>query len=131
MSLQDPIADMLTRIRNAQARTKRDVSMPSSKQKTAIAQILKEEGYISDFNVSEDGVKKTLMITLKYYEGKPVIELLQRVSRPSLRRYRGSDDIMKVKGGLGTAIVSTSKGLMTDKTARAQGVGGEILCIVA
>jgi len=131
MSLQDPIADMLTRIRNGHARSKLSVSMPSSKQKVAIAEILKEEGYITGFGVEADGPKKTLKVDLKYYEGKPVIELLQRVSRPSLRKYKKSEDILKVKSGLGTAIVSTSKGLMTDKTTRAQGIGGEVLCIVA
>jgi small subunit ribosomal protein S8 len=131
MSLQDPISDMLTRIRNGQARAKVSVSMPSSKQKVAIAQILKDEGYISSFNVAEEGPKKSLTIDLKYYEGKPVIELLKRVSRPSLRLYKKTDDIAKVKAGLGTAIISTSKGLMTDRTARTQGVGGEIICIIA
>lgn len=131
MSLQDPIADMLTRIRNGHARSRRSVSMPSSTQKVAIADLLKEEGYIVGFDVQQDGAKKTLTIELKYYEGKPVIELLQRISRPSLRRYKKTGDIAKVKNGLGTAIISTSKGLMTDKTARAQGIGGEIVCIVA
>jgi small subunit ribosomal protein S8 len=131
MSLQDPIADMLTRIRNGHARSRRNVVMPSSKQKVAIAEILKEEGYITGFAVQADGPKKTLDIELKYYEGKPVIEMLQRVSRPSLRKYKKSGDILKVKSGLGTAIVSTSKGLMTDKTAREQGIGGEVLCIIA
>lgn len=131
MSLQDPIADMLTRIRNGHARSRRNVVMPSSKQKVAIAEILKEEGYITGFAVQTDGSKKTLDIELKYYEGKPVIEMIQRVSRPSLRKYKKSGDILKVKSGLGTAIVSTSKGLMTDKTAREQGIGGEVLCIIA
>lgn len=131
MSLQDPIADMLTRIRNGHARSRRNVVMPSSKQKVAIAEILKEEGYITGFAIQADGPKKTLDIELKYYEGKPVIEMLQRVSRPSLRKYKKSGDILKVQSGLGTAIVSTSKGLMTDKTAREQGIGGEVLCIIA
>jgi small subunit ribosomal protein S8 len=131
MSLQDPIADMLTRIRNGHARSRTNVVMPSSKQKVAIAEILKEEGYIAGFAVQADGPKKTLDIELKYYEGKPVIEMIQRVSRPSLRKYKKSGDILKVKSGLGTAIVSTSKGLMTDKTAREQGIGGEVLCIIA
>ena len=131
MSLQDPIADMLTRIRNGHARSRRNVVMPSSKQKVAIAEILKEEGYITGFAVQADGPKKTLDIELKYYEGKPVIEMIQRVSRPSLRKYKKSGDILKIKSGLGTAIVSTSKGLMTDKTAREQGIGGEVLCIIA
>lgn len=131
MSLQDPIADMLTRIRNGHARLRLNVSMPSSKQKVAIAQIMKEEGYIVGFDVQEDGPKRTLKVELKYYEGKPVIELLQRVSRPSLRKYKKNGEVAKVKNGLGTAIVSTSKGLMTDKTAREQGIGGEVLCIIA
>lgn len=131
MSLQDPIADMLTRIRNGHSRSRRNVTMPSSKQKVAIAEILKQEGYITGFDVHQEGPKKTLNIELKYYEGKPVIEMLQRVSRPSLRQYKKSGAIAKVKSGLGTAIVSTSKGLMTDKTARAQGIGGEVLCIIA
>jgi small subunit ribosomal protein S8 len=131
MSLQDPIADMLTRIRNGQARSMAHVSIPCSRQKLAIAKIMQEEGYITGFDVTEDGVKKTLIIELKYYEGKPVIELLKRVSLPSLRKYSRSDEIMTVKDGLGIAIISTSKGLMTDKSARAQGVGGEVLCIVA
>lgn len=131
MSLQDPMADMLTRIRNGQARNKISVSMPSSKLKAAVAGILKDEGYISSFNVSEEGVKKTLSIELKYFNGKPVIETLQRVSLPSLRRYRSKNDLPKVLGGLGTAIISTSKGVMTDKAAAKHGIGGEVLCIVA
>jgi len=131
MSLQDPISDMLTCIRNAQARSKREVSMPSSKLKVAIAEILKSEGYINGFNTTMSGPKTTLIIELKYFEGKPVIELLQRVSRPSLRKYRGTNDIDKVMDGLGVVIISTSKGLMTDKNARDQGIGGEIMCIVA
>ena len=131
MSLQDPISDMLTRIKNGQARFKREVRMPSSKLKVAITGILKDEGYISDFKVSEDGSKSTLMIELKYFEGKPVIETLQRVSRPGLKKYRSKDNLPKVLAGLGTAIVSTPKGVMTDASARSQGVGGEILCIVA
>ena len=131
MSLQDPIADMLTRIRNGQYRTMSHVTMPSSNQKLAIAKILEEEGYITGFNVNEEGAKKSLTIELKYYEGKPVIELLKRISHPGLRKYSKSDDILKVKGGLGIAIISTSKGVMTDKTARSQGIGGEVLCIIA
>ncbi|MGY8813283.1 MAG: 30S ribosomal protein S8 [Gammaproteobacteria bacterium] len=131
MSLQDPIADMLTRIRNAQARTMRQVSMPSSKQKVNLALIMQDEGYIVGFNVAENGPKKTLTIELKYYEGKPVIELIKRISLPSLRKYRRSNEIEKVKNGLGIAIISTSKGLMTDKSARAQGIGGEVLCVIA
>lgn len=122
---------MLTRIRNAQARAKREVNIPSSKLKTGIAGILKEEGYITDFRLSEEGNKTTLTIELKYFEGKPVIEMLRRVSRPSLRRYSGKDNLPKVMNGLGTAIISTNKGVMTDRTARAQGVGGEVLCIVS
>ena len=131
MSLQDPIADMLTRIRNAQARSKKEVNIPSSKVKAAIAGILKEEGYITDFRLSEEGNKTILTIELKYFEGKPVIEMLRRASRPSLRRYSGKDDLPKVMNGLGTAIISTNKGVMTDRTARAQGVGGEVLCFVS
>ena len=131
MSLQDPISDMLTRIRNGQARFKRVVSMPSSKVKHAIAGILKEEGYITDYRVSEEDNKKTLLIELKYFEGKPVIETLRRVSRPGLKNYRSKSDLPAVLGGLGTAIISTPKGLMTDKSAREQGVGGEVICIVS
>jgi small subunit ribosomal protein S8 len=130
MSMSDPIADMLTRIRNAQAANKMSVSMPSSKRKMAIAQVLKDEGYISDFSVSGDS-KPVLEIALKYYQGSPVISLLQRVSRPGLRQYRGTDDLPKVQGGLGVVIVSTSKGLMTDRAARAAGHGGEVICYVA
>ena len=131
MSLQDPISDMLTHIRNGQARNKRDVTMPSSKLKVAVAGILKEEGYITDFRVTEDGVKKSLIVELKYFEGKPVIETLDRVSRPSLRRYRPKNDLPTILNGLGIAIISTPRGVMTDKSARQQGVGGEVLCVVA
>jgi small subunit ribosomal protein S8 len=132
MSLQDPIADMLTRICNGQSRLNREVSMPASRLKVAVSTILKEEGYINDFKVMDDGgSKKTLAIELKYFEGKPVIETLKRYSRPGLRRYRPTTDMPKVLGGLGIAIVSTSKGVMTDRSARAQGLGGEVLCIVA
>ena len=131
MSLQDPISDMLTRIRNGQARLKRVVSMPSSKLKYAIAGILKDEGYISDCRVDEETNKKILIIELKYFEGKPVIETLLRVSRPGLKKYRSKSDLPEVLGGLGTAIISTSKGVMTDKSAREQGVGGEVICIVS
>ena len=131
MSLQDPISDMLTCIRNAQVRSKQTVRMPSSKIKVAIAEILENEGYINGFNTSTSGSKTSLTVELKYFEGKFVIELLQRVSRPSLRKYRGKNDIDKVMNGLGIVILSTSKGLMTDKIAREQGIGGEILCIVA
>ena len=122
---------MLTRIRNGQQRFKLEVAMPSSKLKVAVAKILKEEGYIEDFSVEEDGAKPRLTIKLKYFEGKPVIELLRRVSSPGLRRYSAKDQLPRVRGGLGTAIITTSKGVMTDKAAREQGVGGEIICIVA
>ncbi len=130
MSMTDPIADMLTRIRNALAAGKVDVSMPQSKQKQAIAQVLKDEGYIADFAASEQDGKPTLTVTLKYYEGKPVIEKIKRVSRPGLRIYKGKDQLPKVMGGLGVAIVSTSAGLMTDRAARKAGHGGEVLCYV-
>ena len=131
MSMQDPISDMLTRIRNAQRADKVSVSMPSSKLKTAIANVLKDEGYIEDFKVEANDGKPTLEIQLKYYAGRPVIERLDRVSRPGLRIYKGSNDIPKVMNGLGVAIVSTSKGVMTDRKARAAGIGGEVLCYVA
>lgn len=131
MSMSDPIADMLTRIRNAQAADKVSVSMPSSKLKVAIAQVLKDEGYIDDFAVRAHEAKPALELGLKYYAGRPVIERIERVSRPGLRVYKGSADIPKVLNGLGVAIVSTSRGVMTDKKARAAGVGGEVLCIVA
>ncbi len=131
MSMSDPISDMLTRIRNAQQAEKATVSMPSSKLKVAIAKVLKDEGYVDGFNVVSDAGKATLEIGLKYYADRPVIEKIQRVSRPGLRVYKGSDDIPQVMNGLGIAIVSTSKGLMTDRKARANGIGGEVLCIVA
>lgn len=131
MSMSDPISDMLTRIRNAQMAEKVTVSMPSSKIKVAIAQVLQEEGYVDGFNVGGTDVKPTLEIGLKYYANRPVIEMIQRVSRPGLRVYKGSEDIPKVMNGLGIAIVSTSKGLMTDRKARANGFGGEVLCVVA
>jgi small subunit ribosomal protein S8 len=131
MSMTEPIADMIDRIRNAAAVGKPTVSMPSSKIKVAIAGVLKDEGYIADSRVTQDGAKAQLEIVLKYYEGKPVIEKLQRVSRSGLRQYRGKDAIPKVLGGLGVAIISTSKGIMTDVQARQQGVGGEVLCFVA
>jgi small subunit ribosomal protein S8 len=130
MSMTDPIADMLTRIRNALAAGKTDVSMPLSKQKQAIAQVLKDEGYISDFSAIEQDSKPSLNVTLKYYEGKPVIEKIKRVSRPGLRIYKGKDQLPRVMGGLGVAIVSTSAGLMTDRAARKAGYGGEVLCYV-
>ena len=131
MSMTDPISDMLTRIRNAQMVQRTVVSMPSSKLKVAIAQVLKEEGYVEDFAVRPNAGKPELDISLKYYAGAPVIEKIERVSRPGLRIYRGRDDIPKVMNGLGVAIVSTSRGVMTDRKARATGVGGEVLCIVA
>lgn len=131
MSMSDPISDMLTRIRNAQMAEKINVKMPSSKLKVAIAKVLQDEGYIDGYNVSSIGSKPTLEINLKYYAGRPVIERIQRVSRPGLRMYKGCDDIPKVMNGLGIAIVSTSKGLMTDRKARANGIGGEVLCMVA
>lgn len=131
MSMSDPIADMLTRIRNAQSVEKTGVVMPASKVKSAIAQVLKDEGYIDDFAVRENGGKPELHISLKYYAGRPVIEKIERVSRPGLRIYKGSQEIPKVMNGLGIAIVSTSHGVMTDRKARANGVGGEVLCIVA
>ncbi len=129
MSMQDPIADMLTRIRNAQMVGKKDVSMPSSNVKASIAKVLAEEGYVSSYGVDGD-VKKELTIELKYFKGKPVIAELDRASRPGLRYYAGRDDMPKVRGGLGVAIVSTSKGVMTDRAARAAGIGGEVLCTV-
>ena len=131
MSMSDPIADMLTRIRNSLQRNKFEVTMPSSKLKVAIANIMKEEGYISGFSVQEENKKATLTIELKYFEGKPVIESLGRVSRPSLRSYKSADDLPKIMGGLGVAIISTAKGVMTDKSAREQGIGGEVLCYVS
>jgi small subunit ribosomal protein S8 len=131
MSMSDPIADMLTRIRNAQSVEKAVVTMPSSKLKVAIAQVLKDEGYIDGFSVRADGTKSELDITLKYYAGRPVIERIERVSRPGLRIYKGRDAIPQVMNGLGVAIVTTPKGVMTDRKARASGVGGEVLCYVA
>ena len=132
MSMSDPISDMLTRIRNAQLAEKATVAMPSSKLKVAIAEVLRDEGYVDGFSVTKgEGGKDTLEIGLKYYSGSPVIEKIQRVSRPGLRIYKGSNDIPKVMNGLGIAIVSTSKGLMTDRKARANGIGGEVLCVVA
>ena len=130
MSMQDPIGDMLTRIRNAQARAKRDVAMPASKRKSAIAEVLKKEGYIVDYKVEGEGAAKQLRIELKYFRGKPVIERVWRVSRPGLRIYKTKDQLPSIIGGLGVAIVSTSKGLMSDRDARAQGIGGEIICSV-
>jgi small subunit ribosomal protein S8 len=131
MSMTDPVADMLTRIRNAQACGKTTVTMPSSKLKGAIAQVLKDEGYIEGFVVKPNEGKPEIEIALRYYAGQPVIEKIERVSRPGLRVYRGAQDIPKVMNGLGVAIVSTPKGVMTDRKARATGIGGEVLCIVA
>ena len=131
MSMSDPIADMLTRIRNGQQRGKITIVMPSSKQKLALAQLLKDEGYIADATVESNGPKSELFIKLKYFRGKPVIEFLKRVSRPGLRIYRAHDALPKVWGGLGVAIVSTSKGMMTDRAARQAGHGGEIIAYVA
>ena len=131
MSMTDPIADMLTRIRNAQMAEKSAVIMPASKLKVAIAKVLKDEGYIDDFAVREGSSKSELDIALKYYAGRPVIERIERVSRPGLRVYKGKDDLPRVLNGLGVAIVSTPKGVMTDRRARASNVGGEVLCIVA
>ena len=130
MSMQDPIADILTRIRNASMAAKAEVSMPSSKIKSEIAEVLKKEGYIADCRVEGDGPKKTLLISLKYFQEKPVIEGIQRVSKPSCRIYCGVKDIPKVRNGLGTVVVSTPQGLMSDREARKQNVGGEILCYV-
>ncbi|MFO6368975.1 30S ribosomal protein S8 [Pseudomonas aeruginosa] len=127
MSMQDPLADMLTRIRNAQMAEKTVVSMPSSKLKAAVAKVLKDEGYIADFQISSE-VKPQLSIELKYFEGKPVIEEVKRISRPGLRQYKSVEQLPKVRGGLGVSIVSTNKGVMTDRAARAAGVGGEVLC---
>ena len=131
MSMSDPIADMLTRIRNAQLVEKASVAMPSSKLKVAIAQVLKDEGYIDDFAIKGEAAKAELEIALKYYAGRPVIERIERVSRPGLRVYKGRNDIPHVMNGLGVAIVTTPKGVMTDRKARATGIGGEVLCYVA
>lgn len=131
MSMSDPIADMLTRVRNAQMVNKTSVSMPSSKLKAAIAAVLKDEGYIEDFRIVGEKAKPELEVTLKYYAGQPVIERIDRVSRPGLRIYKGSTNIPQVMNGLGVAIVSTSRGVMTDRKARAAGVGGGVLCYVA
>ncbi len=131
MSMSDPIADMLTRIRNAQIIDKAAVTMPSSKLKAAIAQVLKDEGYIDGFAIKNDGGKAELEIALKYYAGRPVIERIERVSRPGLRIYRGRQALPSVMNGLGVAIVTTPKGVMTDRKARATGIGGEVLCYVA
>jgi len=129
MSMQDTLADMCTRIRNAQMATKETVTMPSSKLKVEVARVLKQEGYITDATVTE-GAKPELTVTLKYFEGKPVIEHLQRMSKPSLRIYKGKSELPKVADGLGVAIVTTSQGVMTDRAARQAGVGGEVICTV-
>jgi small subunit ribosomal protein S8 len=129
--MTDPIADFLTRIRNGQSANKVEVVMPSSTLKCAIAAVLKDEGYINDFSTADEGGKPVLTVSLKYYDGKPVIEKLQRASRPGLRLYKGKDDIPSIQNGLGIAIVSTSRGVMSDRQARAAGQGGEVLCIVS
>ncbi len=129
--MTDPIADMLTRIRNGQSAGKVSVSMPSSKLKASIASVLKEEGFVAGFEIRDEGSKPTLSVELKYYEDRPVIEAIKRVSTPGLRIYKGSDDLPRVQGGLGIAIVSTSKGVMTERAARAAGEGGEVLCYVS
>ena len=131
MSMSDPIADMLTRIRNAQMTERATVLMPSSKVKLAIAKVLKDEGYIDGFKIGGEEQKPVLEIALRYYAGRPVIEKIERISKPGLRIYKSKDDIPRVMNGLGIAIVSTSRGVMTDRAARATGVGGEVLCIVA
>ena len=131
MSMTDPIADMLTRIRNGQKARKVSVSMPASTAKIAVASVLKNEGYITDFSTEGEGAQKSLNVELKYFEGSPVIERIQRASKPGMRIYRGKDELPKVLGGLGVAIVSTSAGVMSDRQAREKGVGGEVLCIVS
>lgn len=130
MSMSDPIADMLTRIRNALRRGRREVRLPASKLKLAIADLLKQEGYINDFRADDEAGKSILVIELKYFEGRPVIDAMRRISRPGLRNYQSADSLPSIMGGLGIAIVSTSRGLMTDKAARRQGLGGEVLCSV-
>ncbi len=131
MTMQDPMADMLTRIRNAQQANISEITMPSSNLKVAVASVLKEEGYIEDFSTADaEGNKHSLSIVLKYFKGRPVIEEIKRLSRPGLRQYKATDEIPEVKGGLGVVIVSTNKGVMSDRTARAEGVGGELICSV-
>lgn len=130
MSMHDPVADMLTRIRNAQMMGIQEIGLPFSTMKSEILKVLKEEGFIEDFSVTAENNKKDLHVILKYFQGRPVIEKIKRISKPALRIYRGCDDLPTVRGGLGIAIVSTPKGVMTDKTARAQNVGGEVLCTV-
>ena len=131
MTMTDPISDMLTRIRNGQKARMLSVSMPASKAKEAVARVLKDEGYITDYSVAGDGAGKAMTVELKYFEGVPVIERIQRASRPGLRVYRGKEGLPKVLGGLGVAIVSTSAGVMSDREAREKGIGGEVLCIVS
>lgn len=131
MSMTDPIADMLTRIRNGQGANKVSVTMPSSKARVAVAKVLADEGYITSYSTEEDGAKAELTVQLKYFEGAPVIEKIQRVSKPGLRVYRGKEDLPKVLGGLGVAIVSTSAGVMSDREARKKGIGGEVICVVS
>ena len=131
MSMTDPIADFLTRIRNGQRSGKPEVAMPASRMKLALARVLKEEGSLDDCAVADDGGTSTLTVRLKYYQGRPVIDRLERVSRPGLRVYKGKDDLPRILGGMGVAIISTSRGVMTDREARAGGHGGEVLCIVS
>ena len=131
MSMSDPIADMLTRVRNGYMANKAQVSMASSKKKVAVAEVLKSEGYIADYSIDESGSRPVLSIELKYFEGRPVIQQIERVSRPGLRIYRGKDELPKVLGGLGIAVISTSHGVMSDNRARAEGHGGEVICTVA
>ena len=131
MTMTDPISDMLTRIRNSQKARKVSVSMPASSAKEAVARVLKDEGYITDYSVSGEGATKELSVELKYFEGMPVIESIKRASRPGLRIYRGKESLPKVLGGLGVAIVSTSAGVMSDREAREKGIGGEVICIVS
>ena len=131
MSMTDPIADMLTRIRNGQKARMLSVTMPASSQKVAIANVLKDEGYITGYSTDGEGARKSLTVDLKYFEGTPVIETVRRVSKPGLRVYRGKEDLPKVLGGLGVAIVSTSAGVMSDRQAREKGIGGEVLCVVS
>ena len=131
MSMTDPISDMLTRIRNGQSARKVSVKMPASKEKEAVAKVLRDEGYVTDYAVDGEGASRTLSVELKYFDGEPVIERIQRTSRPGLRIYRGKDELPKVLGGLGIAIVSTSQGVMSDAQAREKGIGGEVICVVS
>lgn len=131
MSVNDPIGDFLTRIRNGQSARKKFITAPSSKQKEAIAAVLKDEGYITEYSVSGEAAKKTITVVLKYFEGRPVIERLERISKPSLHIYKSKDDLPKILGGLGVAIISTSQGMVSDRQARAAGQGGEVVCVVA